>query len=52
MVSKYGPNDLATKQTQIMDMEDRLVFAGGGAEGSGMDWSLGLVNADYCVWTG
>ena len=29
---KYGTNDLSTKQEQIMDMEDRLVFAGGQKE--------------------
>ena len=26
---KYGTNDLSTKQKQMMDMEDRLLFAKG-----------------------
>ena len=34
---KYGINDPFTKQKQIMDMEDRIVFAGGG-EGKGVGW--------------
>ena len=33
---KYGTNDPSTKQKQIMDMEDRLVFASG--EWMGVDW--------------
>ena len=39
---KYGTNDLATKQKQIVDMENRLVFARGEEEGSGMDWKSGV----------
>ena len=41
---KYGTKDLSTKQKQIMDMEDRFVFASG--EGKEVGWigSLGLVN--------
>ena len=39
---KYGTNDLATKQKQIVDMENRLVFARGEGEASGMDWKSGV----------
>ena len=31
---KYGTNDLSTKQKQIMDMEEGLVFA----KGRGREW--------------
>ena len=30
---KYSTNDLSTKQKQIMGMEGRLLFAGGGGKG-------------------
>jgi len=49
---KYGTNDLFIKQKQIMDMEDRLVFASGEEEGVGWIGSLGLVDVNYCIWCG
>ena len=42
---KYGMNDLSTKQKQIMDMEDRLVFARGEEGKGGLTENLGLVYA-------
>ena len=35
-------------EKKIMDLETRLVFAE--AEGVGWSGSLGLTDADYCVW--
>ena len=50
---KYGINDLPTKQKQIMDMEDRLVFAiGDDREGVGWIGSLGLVDENCDIWNG
>ena len=43
---KYGTNDLSTKQKQITDMEERLVFAGGEWGEGRLIGSLGLVDAD------
>jgi len=35
---------------KLMDLENRLVVA----EGEGVGWigSLGLIDADYCLWNG
>ena len=40
--------NLSTEK-KIMDLENRLVVAKGEGEGSGMDWGLGLIDADYCL---
>lgn len=34
---------------KVMDMEDRPVVAKGKGEGVGWTWSLGLVDANYCI---
>ena len=41
--------NLSTEK-KIMGLENRLVVA----EGEGVGWigSLGLINADYCLWNG
>ena len=41
------------KKKKFMDMENRLVVAkgGGGVEGVGWTGSLGLVDANYCIWS-
>ena len=41
--------DLSTEK-KIMDLQNSLVFA----KGEGMGWlgSLGLIDADYCLWNG
>ena len=43
--------NLSTEK-KIMDLENRLVVAE--AEGEGVEWmeSLGLIDADYCLWNG
>ena len=43
--------NLSTEK-KIMDLENRLVVAKG--EGEGVEWieSLGLIDADYCLWNG
>ena len=35
-----------------IDLEKRLVVAGGGRGGSGGTGSLGLIDANYCIWNG
>ena len=37
-------------EKKIMDLENRLVVAKG--EGVGWIVSLGLIDADYCLWNG
>ena len=39
---KYGTSDLSTKQKQIMDMEDKLVFAGGRGKSGGIEGEFGV----------
>ena len=43
--------NLFTKK-KIMDLENRLVFSKGEEEGAGWIGSLGLIDADYCLWNG
>ena len=37
---------------KIMDLENKLVVAKGAGEGVGGTGSLGLIDADYCLWNG
>ena len=39
-------------EQKIMDMENRLVVAKKEGEGVGGTWSLGLIEANYCLWNG
>ena len=43
--------NLSTEK-KIMDLENRLVVAKGEGEGVGWMGSLGLIDADYCLWNG
>ena len=43
--------NLSTEK-KIMDMENRLMVAKGAGEGVGGTGSLGLIDADYCLWNG
>ena len=43
--------NLSTEK-KIMDLENRLVVAKGEREGVGCIRSLGLIDADYCLWNG
>ena len=43
--------NLSTER-KIMDLENRLVVAKGEGEGVGWIESLGLIDADYCLWNG
>ena len=44
---------LSTQQKEITDVENRLVVARGRERGgSGMDGSLGLVDANCDIWSG
>ena len=38
--------------TENTDMEDRLVVAGAGGKGVGWTGSLGLADANCCLWSG
>ena len=42
--------NLSTERNELMDMKNRLVVA----KGEGVEWtgSLGLVDANYCIWSG
>ena len=39
-------------EKKIMDLENRLVVANGEGEGVGWIGSLGLIDADSCLWNG
>ena len=39
-----------SKEKKLMDFENRLVVAKGNWEGVGWIGSLGLIDADYCLW--
>ena len=41
--------NLSTEK-KLMDLESRLVVAKGEGEGVGWIGSLGLIDADYCLW--
>ena len=45
--------NLSTEK-KLMDLDNRLVVAKGEGEGEGVGWigSLGLIDADYCLWNG
>ena len=43
--------NLSTEK-KIMDLENRLMVAKGEEEGVGLIGSLGLIDADYCLWNG
>ena len=40
------------KRNKLMDLENRLVVAKGEGKGVGWSGSLGLVDANYCIWSG
>jgi len=39
-------------EKKIMDLENRLVVAEGEGEGVGWIGSLGLIDTNYCFWSG
>jgi len=43
--------NLSTEK-KIMDLGNGLVVAKGEGEGEGWIGSLGLIDADYCLWNG
>ena len=43
--------NLSTEK-KLVDLENRLVVAKGEEEGVGWMGSLGLIDADYCLWNG
>ena len=43
--------NLSTEK-KIMDLENRPVIAKGEGEGVGWMGSLGLIDANYCLWNG
>ena len=45
--------NLSTEK-KLMDMENILVFAKDEGKGEGVEWtwSLGLIDGNYCIWSG
>ena len=43
--------NLSTEK-KIIDLENRVVVAKGEGEGVGWTGSLGLIEANYCIWSG
>ena len=43
-----------SSEKKIMDLENRPVVAKGKEQGEGVGWigSLGLIDANYCLWNG
>ena len=39
-----------SKEKKLMDLENRLVVAKWEREGGGWAESLGLIDANYCIW--
>ena len=39
-------------EKELKDLENRLVVAKGEGEGEGWTGSLGLIDANYCIWNG
>ena len=39
-------------EKKLLDLEKRLVVAKGEGEGVGWTGSLGLIEANYCLWNG
>ena len=39
-------------EKKIIDLENRLVVAKGEGEGVGWTRNLGLIEANYCIWSG
>jgi len=39
-------------EKNIMDLENRLVFAKGEGEGVGWSGNLRLIDENYCLWNG
>ena len=50
-ISHMAQMNLSTEK-KIMDLENRCVVAKGEAEGMGWIGSLGLIDANYCLWNG
>ena len=42
--------NLSTEKKQLMDSDNRLVVAKGKGEGEGWTGSVGLTDANYCIW--
>ena len=43
--------NLSTEK-KLMDLENRLVVFWGEGKGVGWTGSLGLIDANYCIWSG
>ena len=46
---KYGIKEPIYNRNRLTDRENRLVVAKQEGGGSGMDWRLGLVDAEYYI---
>ena len=53
VLSHYGLlQDSEYTEKKLMDLEKRLEVAKGEGEGVGWTGNLGLIDADYCIWSG
>ena len=48
---KHSKMNLSTKK-KLVDLENRFVVTKGEGEGVGWTESLGLIDANYCIWSG
>ena len=44
--------NLSTERKQMHGLGEQTCGCQGGEGGSGMDGSLGFVDANYCIWSG
>ena len=49
--NRISAENLSTEK-KLMDLENRFVVAKGEREGMGWTGSLGLIDANYCIWSG
>ena len=47
----YGTNEPIYRKERNMDLENRLVVSKGERERVGWTGSLGLIDANYCIWS-
>ena len=49
---QYTAQMKLSTEKKLMDLENRLVVAKGEEDGVGWTGSLGLIDANHCLWSG